>query len=206
MPAGRPHAHDPRLRPFPLTFVRGEGATLNDADGHEYVDLLGDYTAGLFGRGERRVLGAVDQATSGARERGRRAPARGRARPADVRALRPRPLRFTNSGTEANLMAITAARHFTGRSKLLVFPVGYHGGVLFFSDGVAPWNAPYEFVVAPYNDLAATSALIDEHGADLAAVLVEPMLGSGGCIPAAPTSSAASSRRLGRSARLRRQR
>ena len=48
--------------PFPLTFVRGEGAVLTDADGHEYVDLLGDYTAGLFGHGERRVLDAVDAA------------------------------------------------------------------------------------------------------------------------------------------------
>jgi glutamate-1-semialdehyde 2,1-aminomutase len=95
-------------------------------------------------------------------------------------------IRFTNSGTEANLMAITAARQLTGRSKVLVFHGGYHGGVLFFADGAAPWNAPYDFVVAPYNDLAATTALIDEHGSDLAAVLVEPMLGSGGCIPAAP--------------------
>jgi glutamate-1-semialdehyde 2,1-aminomutase len=74
----------------------------------------------------------------------------------------------------------------TGRSKVLVFQGGYHGGVLFFSDGLAPWNAPYPFVVAPYNDLAATSALVDEHAGDLAAVLVEPMLGSGGCIPATP--------------------
>jgi glutamate-1-semialdehyde 2,1-aminomutase len=56
--------------------------------------------------------------------------------------------------------------------------------VLFFSSGGAPWNAPYPFVVAPYNDLAGTTALIEEHADDLAAVLVEPMLGSGGCIPA----------------------
>ena len=48
--------------PFPLTLVRGEGAVLTDVDGHEYVDLLGDYTAGLFGHGERRVLDAVDSA------------------------------------------------------------------------------------------------------------------------------------------------
>jgi glutamate-1-semialdehyde 2,1-aminomutase len=95
-------------------------------------------------------------------------------------------VRFTNSGTEANLMAITAARQFTGRSKVLVFHGGYHGGVLFFSTGVAQWNAPYPYVVAPFNDLAGTTSLIEEHGPDLAAVLVEPMLGSGGCIPAEP--------------------
>jgi len=69
---------------------------------------------------------------------------------------------------------------------VLVFRGGYHGGVLFFSSGGAPWNAPYPFVVAPYNDLDGTKALIAEHGDDLAAVLVEPMLGSGGCIPAEP--------------------
>ncbi len=95
-------------------------------------------------------------------------------------------VRFTNSGTEANLFAITTARQFTGRSKILVFHGAYHGGVLFFATGGAPWNAPYPFVVAPYNDLEGTTALIEEHGNDLAAVLVEPMLGSGGCIPAEP--------------------
>jgi glutamate-1-semialdehyde 2,1-aminomutase len=172
--------------PFALTFVRGEGAVLTDADGHEYVDLLGDYTAGLLGHGERRVLDAVDRALLELASVGGVHP-----REAELAGLMCERfgldrVRFTNSGTEANLMAITAARQFTGRSKVLVFHGGYHGGVLFFSDGIAPWNAPYEFVVAPYNDLAATSALIDEHADGLAAVLVEPMLGSGGCIPAAP--------------------
>ena len=73
-------------------------------------------------------------------------------------------VRFTNSGTEANLMAITTAMQATGRRKILVVHGGYHGGVLYFASGAAPWNAPYEFVIAPYNDLAATLPLIDEHG------------------------------------------
>jgi glutamate-1-semialdehyde 2,1-aminomutase len=172
--------------PFALTFVRGDGALLTDADGHEYVDLLGDYTAGLFGHGERRVLDAVQEAMRELASAGGIHPREaGLARLMCERFGVDR-VRFTNSGTEANLMAITAARQLTGRSKVLVFYGGYHGGVLFFSTGVAPWNAPYDFVVAPYNDLAGTKALIDEHGADLAAVLVEPMLGSGGCIPAEP--------------------
>jgi glutamate-1-semialdehyde 2,1-aminomutase len=172
--------------PFALTFVRGEGAVLTDADGHEYADLLGDYTAGLLGHGERRVLDAVDRAL-------RELASVGGVHPLEAELARLMcerfgldRVRFTNSGTEANLMAITAARRLTGRSKVLVFRGGYHGGVLFFSDGGAPWNAPYPFVVAPYNDLAGTASLIDEHADDLAAVLVEPMLGSGGCIPAAP--------------------
>jgi glutamate-1-semialdehyde 2,1-aminomutase len=175
-------AHDP----FALTFVRGEGAVLTDADGHEYIDLLGDYTAGLFGHSERRVLDAVQHALSelssvGGLHRHEAELARMMCERFGLDRVR-----FTNSGTEANLMAITTARQFTGRSKVLVFHGGYHGGVLFFSTGGAPWNAPYPFVVAPYNDLDRTTMLIEEHGHDLAAVLVEPMLGSGGCIPAEP--------------------
>jgi glutamate-1-semialdehyde 2,1-aminomutase len=159
---------------------------LTDADGHDYVDLLGDYTAGLFGHGERRILDVVDAALRELASVGGVHP-----REAELAGLMCERfgldrVRFTNSGTEANLMAITTARQATGRAKVLVFRGGYHGGVLFFSDGVAPWNAPYPFVVAPYNDLAATTALIDEHADDLAAVLVEPMLGSGGCVPATP--------------------
>ncbi|MEZ5252170.1 MAG: aminotransferase class III-fold pyridoxal phosphate-dependent enzyme, partial [Ilumatobacteraceae bacterium] len=93
-------------------------------------------------------------------------------------------VRFTNSGTEANLMAITTATQFTGRSKLLVMLGGYHGGVLYFASGPAPWNAPYDFVLAPFNDVAKTVELIERHGSELAAVIMEPMLGSGGCVPA----------------------
>jgi glutamate-1-semialdehyde 2,1-aminomutase len=172
--------------PFPLTFVLGRGAVLVDADGHEYVDLLGDYTAGLLGHGEPRVLDAVQGAMQELASVGGVHPYEAAlARLMCTRFGLDR-VRFTNSGTEANLFAITTARMFTGRSKLLVFHGGYHGGVLFFSSGGAAWNAPYPFVVAPYNDLAGTTALIEEHAGDLAAVLVEPMLGSGGCIPAAP--------------------
>ena len=172
--------------PFALTFVRGEGAVLTDADGHDYIDLLGDYTAGLFGHGERRVLDAVQDAMRELSSVGGLHPREAELGRLMCERFGLDRVRFTNSGTEANLMAITAARQFTGRSKVLVFHGGYHGGVLFFSTGVAPWNAPYPFVVAPFNDLVGTTALIEEHGADLAAVLVEPMLGSGGCIPAEP--------------------
>ena len=74
--------------PFPLTFVRGEGATLTDADGHEYIDLLGDYTAGLFGHSDRGVLDAVDDAMRTIASVGGVHPNESAARPADVRPLR----------------------------------------------------------------------------------------------------------------------
>jgi glutamate-1-semialdehyde 2,1-aminomutase len=56
--------------------------------------------------------------------------------------------------------------------------------VFYFASGAAPWNAPFDFVMAPFNDEEAARKVINEHGESLAAVVVEPMLGSGGCIPA----------------------
>jgi len=172
--------------PFPLAFARGEGATLTDVDGHTYIDLLGDYTAGLLGHSERRVTDAITAALQTNVSVGGVHPAEAVLGRLMCERFQLDRVRFTNSGTEANLFAITAARQATGRSKLLVFFGAYHGGVLYFASGPAPWNAPYDFVLAPYNDLSGTRALIDEHGADLAAVLMEPMLGSGGCLPATP--------------------
>jgi glutamate-1-semialdehyde 2,1-aminomutase len=172
--------------PFPLTFVSGEGATLTDVDGHTYIDLLGDYTAGLLGHSERRVIDHVKAALDTNVSVGGIHPAEAElARLMCDRFCLDR-VRFTNSGTEANLMAITTAMQFTGRSKLMVMLGGYHGGVLYFASGPAPWNAPYDFVIAPYNDLPGTLALIEQHGEQLAAVVMEPMLGSGGCIPTTP--------------------
>ncbi len=172
--------------PFPLTFVAGEGATMTDADGHVYVDLLGDYTAGLLGHSERRVLDGVGRALATNVSVGGIHPAEAELGRLMCSRFGLDRVRFTNSGTEANLMAITTALHFTGRSTILVVLGGYHGGVLYFASGAAPWNAPYHFVLGTYNDLPAMRALIDEHADDLTAVLVEPMLVSAGCLPATP--------------------
>lgn len=78
------------------------------------------------------------------------------------------------------------ARAATGRSKVLVFVGAYHGGVLSFLTGTSPINVAGPFVYASYNDIAGTTALIEEHADDLAAILLEPMLGAGGCIPGDP--------------------
>src|SRR5581483_9912914 len=64
------------------------------------------------------------------------------------------------------------------------FEGGYHGGVFYFRDATSPINAPFRFVRAPYNDIAGARALIERHAGDLAAIIIEPMLGGGGCIPA----------------------
>src|SRR5262249_59433419 len=84
-------------------------------------------------------------------------------------------VRFTNSGTEANLMALAAATAFTGRRQILVFQGGYHGAVLSFARGRSVTNVPHDFIVSTYNDVAGIVRLIAMHGDELAAILVEPM-------------------------------
>lgn len=172
--------------PFPLTFASGNGSWLHDVDGHRYIDMLGDYTAGLLGHSEHRVIDAVTVALKTNTSVGGIHPAEARLARLMCERFDLARVRFTNSGSEANLMAITTALQSTGRDKILVFHGGYHGGLLYFVSGAAPWNAPYHFVMAPYNDTARSLAAIDEHASSLAAVVMEPMLGSGGCVPANP--------------------
>ncbi|HEV7651008.1 MAG TPA: aminotransferase class III-fold pyridoxal phosphate-dependent enzyme [Actinophytocola sp.] len=174
--------------PFPLTMAGGDGCLLTDLDGHRYVDLLGDYTAGLYGHGNPVIRRAVEKALDGGWNRG--AHGQDEARLAAVLCERFPGLdlvRFTNSGTEANLLALATATAHTGRHTILVFTGAYHGSVLTFGAGNFPLNVPHHFVVAEYNDIAAAAEVIDEHADDLAAILVEPVLGSGGCLPAAPS-------------------
>jgi glutamate-1-semialdehyde 2,1-aminomutase len=83
-------------------------------------------------------------------------------------------------------MAVSLARAVTGRDKILVFHGGYHGGVFYFRGHGSKVNAPFEFLLGTYNDIAGTRALVEPHRGDLAAILVEPMLGGSGCIPASP--------------------
>ena len=173
--------------PFPLLMSRGESCRLWDADGHEYVDLLGEYTAGLYGHSHPVIRAALDRALDRGWNMGGHGAMEARlARLVCERFPSIELVRFTNSGTEANLMAIATAVAATGRRKVMVFDGGYHGGVLYFGGGGSPVNVPHDWVVAPYNDAAGAVALIEEHAGQLACVLVEPMLGSGGCIPAEP--------------------
>jgi glutamate-1-semialdehyde 2,1-aminomutase len=171
--------------PFPLRFVHAEGSRLRDADGHEYVDFLSEYTAGVYGHSHPVIRRAVEEALAFGLNVGGHTPLEARfAEAVKTRFPNLELVRFTNSGTEANLMAIVAARAFTRRDKVMVFSGAYHGGVLYFRGGGHAVNAPFPFVVAPYNDLAGTLALVERHRDDLAAILIEPMLGSGGCVPA----------------------
>ena len=169
--------------PFPYRVASAEGAVQTDLDGLTYVDFCGNYTAGLFGQSEPvvrdAIVTALDEgwAIGAVREQEARLAALLCARFPSLDQVR-----FTNSGTEANLMAIGTALHHTGRDGVLVFDKGYHGGVLSFGGaGVAgsPLNAPYDFTVAEWDDADAAVALIES--GRFGCVLVEPVQGSGGC-------------------------
>jgi glutamate-1-semialdehyde 2,1-aminomutase len=178
--------------PFPLTIVRGEGCRVWDADGHEYIDLLGEFTAGVYGHSDPAIRAAVVAALDrGINLAGHGANEQELARLICDRFPSIELVRFTNSGTEANLMALAAATVFTRRRKILVFDGAYHGGVLSFTSAVSPVNVPHAFVRATYNDIDSTLSAVEAHAPELAAILVEPMLGSGGCIPADPEFLAA---------------
>lgn len=169
--------------PFPLTIARGEGACIWDLDGHRYCNFLGEYTVGVCGHDPvllNRILAEI--ARRGLMLSG---PTEFEARLAELICTRfpsCEMIRFCNSGTEANLLAVALARRATGRETVLVFRGSYHGGVLTFAADDGPLNVPLRTVKARYNDIAGTQAIIAA-AADLGAILVEPMLGAAGCIP-----------------------
>jgi glutamate-1-semialdehyde 2,1-aminomutase len=171
------------FEPFPLTMVKGEGAEAVDLDGHRYVDFVGEYSAGLFGHSDARIKAAIDEALAAGLAMG--APNKYERTLAGLLCNRYpglEQIRFCNSGTEANLMTLATACAVTERRKLLAFRDSYHGGVIKFPAGGCELNVPFDFVLADYNDIEGTSALIGELGDELAAVIVEPILGAGGNI------------------------
>ena len=172
-------------KPFPLMIEKGDGAWLTDVDGHAYVNFLGEYTAGLFGHSHPRIRAAIEAALDQGLNLSAHTESEQRFAEAVCRRFPSVELvRFTNSGTEANLIALAAATAVTGRRTVVAFDGGYHGGVLNFAAGPTPLNVPHDVVLATYNDTDGTAALLDRIGAGCAAILVEPMLGAGGCIPA----------------------
>ena len=169
------------VRPFPFRVASASGAHLTDVDGHNYLDLLGDYSAGLLGHDPGPVQAAVVDALG-------RGWSYGGVHTDEIRlaeAVVERfpsidQVRFTNSGTEANLMAIQLARHHTRRDRIVVCDHAYHGGLLYFGHGGEALLAPFDFERITFNDVESATS-IDTR---TAAVLIEPMMGAGGCIPA----------------------
>ena len=147
-------------------------------------NFVGEFSAGLFGHSDEIIKAAVHRALDIGIVMGAPTPLeRELAGLICERFPSIEQLRFCNSGTEANIMALTTARAITGREKVLVFNGAYHGGVIKFPEGGSVLNAPFDFLVAEYNDTPGTAEVIRRHGEQLAAVIVEPILGAGGNIP-----------------------
>lgn len=171
--------------PFPLRFAGGEGCHLTDVDGHTYVDFLAEYTAGMFGHSHPVIRKAIERALDFGVNIGGHTELEVRlAEAVTARFASMERVRFTNSGTEGNMLAISLARAFTKRAKVMVVTGGYHGGVLYFRNGGSPVNAPFPVLLARYNDLESVRELASANADDLACIIIEPMLGSTGCIPA----------------------
>ncbi len=173
--------------PFPVAIERGEGARLYDLDGHGYLDLLGEYSAGFYGHSPAPVQAALHRAIDDGFVLG--GPNRYEAPLADAFCQRfpsVEMVRFCNSGTEANLLAVQMARALTGRSKMLVLQGAYHGGVFYYMPGHGAMNLDVPVLTVPMNDAEALLATAREAGPSLAAILMEPLMGAAGCLAAEP--------------------
>ncbi|RDW80410.1 hypothetical protein BP5796_05108 [Coleophoma crateriformis] len=172
--------------PFPICQKRGRENKLWDHDGHQYLDLVGELTAGLYGHSNPRLrevivstFDNVGMNLGGTTQEESRLAGLLCERFPNIQQLR-----FCNSGTEANIYALSIARHITGRRKIIVFEGGYHGGVLSFGHGIGANNVDQDdWVLGTYNDVESATALI-KNTPGVAAVVVEAMQGAGGCIPA----------------------
>jgi glutamate-1-semialdehyde 2,1-aminomutase len=190
-------------QPYPAYMERGEGCFLFDADGNRYIDFLNNYTALVLGHAHPPVVQAAQaQMTHGAIFG---APAAVQYQLAELICERMPGvdfLRYTNSGTEATMMAMRAARAFTGRDVILKMDGGYHGTHDFAEVNITPDPNPQGqpaarvekggipvctldgVMVARFNDLASTEAILEEHHARIAGLIVEPVQNTAGMVVA----------------------
>lgn len=200
-------------RPYPAVMDRGQGCRVWDLDGNRLLDFTGNHSSLIHGYDHPRVLQAVRAQT----ERGTAFPGGTLVQARFARHLTERVgslelVRFTNSGTEAAMFATRAARAFTGRPRVAKAEGGYHGSADEFmvsthppaaeagepeqprgvpaTLGLAPGAAGATLVI-PFNDAEGATRLIHEAGDELAAVVIEPVMGSAGMIPAEPEYLAA---------------
>jgi glutamate-1-semialdehyde 2,1-aminomutase len=149
-------------------------------DGNEYLDLLYNYTAMVHGYAYPPIVAAVDIG----RGTGWAANNPAMIELAELMVDRVASIdriRFTNSGSEAALLALTIAREITGRYKVLMARGGYHGSLQEFESGTLGKPGPATFL-AEYGDVASFEAVLAEHGSEIAAVFVEPVQGAGGVV------------------------
>lgn len=183
----------------PLFIERGEGCRIFDADKNEYIEYIGSWGPHLFGHNPDFILNALKSSLENGTSFG--APTELEIKMAKIiTELVPsiEKIRMVNSGTEATMSAIRAARGFTNRDKFIKFEGCYHGhadyflikagsGALTFgvptSPGVTAANAA-DTLVADFNDIESVKSLINENKNEIAAIIIEPIAGNMGVVPA----------------------
>jgi glutamate-1-semialdehyde 2,1-aminomutase len=195
-------------KPFPVYIARGQGSTMTDVDGNERVDFISNMTTLILGHRHPAVIEAVEaQVDSGLSYP---APAELVIEWAELiceRIPSVEKVRFVNSGTEGTLNAIRAARAFTGRQKIVKSEGGYHGAHEDVAVSVNPAfddagdevepTALHDYegvsdrvldttIVIPYNNPTAAEAIIRANADEIAAVIIEPVIGRLGMLPANP--------------------
>lgn len=175
-----------------------KGDRIFDIDGNEYIDYVGSWGPMVVGHAHPNVVKALQEAATRGTSYG--APTLLESELAKlVQSVYPsvEMIRMVNSGTEATMSALRLARGYTGRDKILKFIGCYHGHsdslLVNAGSGMATFGVPsspgvtkgtaQDTLTVPYNDIDALKAVMDEHGDEIAAVIVEPVAGNMGCVP-----------------------
>jgi glutamate-1-semialdehyde 2,1-aminomutase len=185
----------------PIFIDSAKGALLTGADGREYIDYVGSWGPMILGHAHPEVVAAVGSTMASSPSFG--APSRLEVEMAElITELVPsiEMLRMTSSGTEAVMGALRVARGFTGRDLVVKFEGCYHGGADYLlvqaGSGLATFGVPTSAgvpaaiasttLVLPYNDLDAARALFEARGPEIAALILEPVVGNMGLVPPDP--------------------
>jgi len=187
--------------PYPTFVERGSGCRVWDVDGNEYIDFLNNYTSLVHGHAHPVIVEAVcNQVKRGSAFASPTETQIQLAKRLQSRMPSLEQVRFCNSGSEATLMAIRAAKAFTGRNKVLKLEGGYHGhhdAAIVHTARTSTGTSPNEqqglfcgivadVVSIPANDLESATKVFEAYQDDLAGVIVEPVMGSAGMIPLEP--------------------
>ncbi len=183
----------------PLFIKEGKGSKFIDADGNEYIDYIGSWGPHLFGHNPKFIIDSLNEAIKNGTSFG--APTEIEIKMAElITELVPsiEKVRMVNSGTEATMSAVRAARGFTGREKFVKFEGCYHGHADYFlikagsgaltlgvptSPGVTKGNAA-DTLLAQYNDINSIKTLVAKNKNEIAAIIIEPIAGNMGVIKA----------------------
>jgi len=179
-------------------FIRSaHGATVTDVDGNTYIDYVGSWGPMILGHADEEVVAAVQEVAAGGTSFGAPTELEVQLAQEVVDAVPSiEMVRMVSSGTEATMSAIRLARGVTGRTKLVKFEGCYHGHadslLVKAGSGVATLGLPdspgvpaalaQNTLTLPFNDIPALENVFAEH-ADIAAVIIEPVVGNMGCVP-----------------------